>query len=1022
MTVDEGLTVDATGLGQAVRELLEDLQETRERWFLPVLLMLVRDGLDSLRFYLEAGEKQERHGIAWWEPLVAMAWPVPWDWDRWEAEGPGWYGPTPEGLVRRAEEAGAAGDVEALADAVLDFVVLEVLQSLTALYVTDTHEYPYALVHTPDAAAEVALMPPGLVEELGLERMTKEEEEAVLAELYAPFTFNRDGLNRLDPALTEAVALNVVKSAWPKDRGGKAEGGPRKVLDPETRARMKEVSKEVLTLLEDPLRLTLRDEGREREVSIRLIVQPLMVSPATRDAFFPTAVGIVDPETGHGADLHLLSDEAKAALWTKAFEALDLYEGTPAENELESILRAHMERRKARGKVKTGPPARYLLDGPTRIDRGALALVGHMEKVTLPRKWSSVRRWEELVEEERTRLQDEHGDEAFQATDQRGPLLLKKTVLEGTKGAKSFREVVELSKEAEDGLLEGLAGRPFRRVLKDEDGRHREFLIKRVRVAGGGTLEVRLSWYDSAWRLVDSAREDQRNELEDSRRRFEGSLFEDLDPKEREALDNALQHMQAVRDGRAVMECILSTFGRDGRNPVEVAAWTLRTLLECEKDPNGLQRVRGCLRALQELRYSMKAVGTGTPFRSFGPFLANVDYDPRGAGGHGDGVFYLQVAEPFVGALKVFAANHRIKDARRVLVYEWTKDLTRDEKKTLGEEGYVQGFSALGAFFDRAKGFTDHQSRLRRWIEHELTLNRDATKTGRSGLRVTRGEDAKRPRAYDTYFCPLLPEGRAFFGALGHFKHNPESGRTLYGGGSAATPTSGAKTEGLMAVMGHEVPSGRSGPKRQKVLKAALQDLRAVVEEALGGVVAACHGGRWFTLEEAVRLLPEPELGKKARWFLFVAEDWNQRYHKALEDYHEARRALGETDHVVRVTKDREVYRKSEEALRGVRHEPAAPDELPLHHRLLAARRDRGLSQEAVGKLFGVSKMAVSKWEAGPLADEAGKVRGKPIPEELVPLVRRWIEGGTPPTAAELAGRRTRRTGRRPTKAERGGS
>jgi DNA-binding transcriptional regulator YiaG len=118
---------------------------------------------------------------------------------------------------------------------------------------------------------------------------------------------------------------------------------------------------------------------------------------------------------------------------------------------------------------------------------------------------------------------------------------------------------------------------------------------------------------------------------------------------------------------------------------------------------------------------------------------------------------------------------------------------------------------------------------------------------------------------------------------------------------------------------------------------------------------------------------------------------------------------------------DLEVHRKALEALHGVRHETEEPAQahaaedtqarLPLHHRLLAVRRERSLSQTDVGRLFGVSKITVLKWEAGPLSDEEGKVRGKPIPTELVPLLQRWIETGEPPTPEELARRRTRRTG-----------
>jgi hypothetical protein len=55
--------------------------------------------------------------------------------------------------------------------------------------------------------------------------------------------------------------------------------------------------------------------------------------------------------------------------------------------------------------------------------------------------------------------------------------------------------------------------------------------------------------------------------------------------------------------------------------------------------------------------------------------------------------------------------------------------------------------------------------------------------------------------------------------------------------------------------------------------------------------------------------------------------------------------------------------------------------------------------------------VAVAKWETGATPDESGRVRGKAISSELRPLVQRWIETGEPPSAEELAGLRSRRSG-----------
>jgi hypothetical protein len=85
---------------QAVTSFLNRIEERRKEWFLPVLLMLVRDGLESLRGYLEDPTETE---ITWADPVVELRWPIRWEWERWEREGLVWAGPEPEDLVRLAE-------------------------------------------------------------------------------------------------------------------------------------------------------------------------------------------------------------------------------------------------------------------------------------------------------------------------------------------------------------------------------------------------------------------------------------------------------------------------------------------------------------------------------------------------------------------------------------------------------------------------------------------------------------------------------------------------------------------------------------------------------------------------------------------------------------------------------------------------------------------------------------------------------------------------------------------------------
>ncbi len=71
---------------------------------------------------------------------------------------------------------------------------------------------------------------------------------------------------------------------------------------------------------------------------------------------------------------------------------------------------------------------------------------------------------------------------------------------------------------------------------------------------------------------------------------------------------------------------------------------------------------------------------------------------------------------------------------------------------------------------------------------------------------------------------------------------------------------------------------------------------------------------------------------------------------------------------------------------------------LPLRERLREVMNRRNVSGAALAPLFGVSKMTVSRWLRGE----------KPISEDAVPLLLRWIESEAAPTAEELTARRRR--------------
>lgn len=761
-------------------------------------------------------------------------------------------------------------------------------------------------------------------------------------------------------------------------------------------------------------------------------VYPLVVDERARHAYYPVVAGLsLWPHGEMPDDIEQLlwkspdpvlvaawTPEQRKAHWEKVFAAL-------AAIEEPLHARDEVDVDSNNGDDST-PPAlptpeviavtereRYLLEGPTRMDKRAATLVAYAHGLNLPRKWTAIRPWHQLVEKEIERLQKELGSEAFKSSTARGKKARSAGLIRRVRP--NGEQVIELSEEAANALAERESLRGFRRLVRDEDGVQREYLIKHLRTPEG-RLEIRLSWYGMAWPLVGDALDYQQNSLRALESRTplgQPSLFEELEERRRSELNGMLRQMESIRDARLVMDLILRTFGRDGQNPLHIPAWQLRALLECESDDHGFTRVEGCLRALQEVRFHVKADrnGPGGKAESFGPFIGDVKYIARGHGKHTDGDYYLQVSPGAIGCLQVFSTGqYKAANTERVLTYDWNKSLTQENRENLS--GYSRGFLTLAPYYDRAKGFSPTQSNLLRWIERELTLNKDAARKSHNIKRASKGDaNAEEPRLYGHDFCPLLPRGLHYYGALGHFARNPETGRKLQ---SSERAGGAAPNESLLTVMGQILPPRRARVQRHDVLAQALQDLQAVVEEALGGYAVAWLApsgsgkGRWLSLQDAAGI-PEKEL-LNATWFLFIAPDFRDRLAQDLEKYHAQRHADGKIPYPIRVTHDRQEAHKGHLQAAG-EHFDGQDGSEPVRVRLKNHRTAQKLSQAKVGQLFGVSQKTIDYWEKGPLADEQGIVRGKPIPQEMLPFVLRWIETNVPPTEAELANRKTRRTG-----------
>ena len=732
-----------------------------------------------------------------------------------------------------------------------------------------------------------------------------------------------------------------------------------------------------------PLRFSAEsDTGGILEGSVVALVYPLVVDADDRRAWFTMGVGLVFTK----GDPRRWPEEDLAGFWDYCLNL-----GGAGDEETTSETSTKSTR-----SPKAGPPekrtALALLDGNTLMDTGVAHLVRFMDGTKLPRKWGRIKKWDDLVQAEVDRLRDAHGEDAFVEVDGvRKALLRRKWTAAGV-------ELVELTNEAERELKDHEGHKGFRGVFKDRDNVPREYLVKRFR-AGGGYMEVRLSWYSSAWRLVAEELEEEEARALERKAETDGLLFDELREKERRTVDGWLRHLGTLKDAREVMDYVLRRFGMIGENPVHVPASEFRVLLECKQDDHGHGRVNGALRALQELRFDMKAagVGPGVSGHAFGGLVSDVRYKGRGPGKHTDGDFYISLSDIAVGCLHVFGtAEGRIREPRRV--FDFTAGLSKDEREKLD---FVRSYT-LAPLYDRAKGFTRTQRALREWVDHNLTLRKDAAAKVHKHAKVPpSASDANEPRLYGPSFCPLLEEGRRYHAPLGHFSRNPETGRKLKGRSQARTKTGGAKSGGLLEIMGYDLPPGRAGEGRAKVAANALQDLRAVVEEALGGRVIGKHAGKWITLTDAEKLHPW-DLLEKVTWFLFLPEDWLDRVHADIEQHHQDRYERGETDRPVRVTTDRADYEKGLED-RGEAVEGVGLSD--LRNRLRAARKDRGLSQAEVGRVFGVRQPVVSKWEQGP---EQG---GKAIPDGLRPYVLRWIETEEGPTEGELEELDARRRG-----------
>jgi DNA-binding transcriptional regulator YiaG len=199
--------------------------------------------------------------------------------------------------------------------------------------------------------------------------------------------------------------------------------------------------------------------------------------------------------------------------------------------------------------------------------------------------------------------------------------------------------------------------------------------------------------------------------------------------------------------------------------------------------------------------------------------------------------------------------------------------------------------------------------------------------------------------------------------------------------------------------MGYLLPSGPWSMRKDDILASVLGDLKAVVVECFGGVVVGRLGNDWLRLNQ-FRELDETTLIHKLKVICFVPQDYRAKHRASFEDATGYR--VAEDPKKAEQASWEVMYKQVQELASEADTIPSIENafrDLPVRERIQEVMHRRKVSGAALASLFGISKMTVSNWLTGK----------KPIPEDAVPLLVRWVESGTAPTPEELAARRGRR-------------
>lgn len=631
---------------------------------------------------------------------------------------------------------------------------------------------------------------------------------------------------------------------------------------------------------------------------------------------------------------------------------------------------------------------------PATISATAFGLLKDNSKLfRLPRNISRAKVWDTLKRERIAYLQSEFGYSAFSDEDENGKPIKPSLIRKGDEVTLSRTEEKELRmRYGLEGFLEhDSRGRlAFYRCHEDEQGK---------------LIEHRLSW-DRTSRLFSDGLSREKRELE--QRRSELSEQFDLGDEYKKRVDQALENVKVAEHCHILRALILSEVSHQRSALVELKASDVAVVLwkGAPRPRDWLTQIKNALYSLRDLVLTFRVDGKREGIRQF---IFDWDYVPAGKGGRGDGFFYALVNESFLGHMIMFAADGKVSRGGLMgPAYDFTKRLSADEKQR-NERGVQLPKGPGHILFDLE--LQPEQQALSLWMSAQLTRQKDPVREGHKTERVhPKHASANEPRLYDNAFCPLLPEGRQFISPLSAFKHQPETGRTLFGTQTAGTKTSGGRTGGLLEIMDYQLPPGRAHRQRKAITDKALDDIEAVVVGHYGGIVVGRVGeGRkdeWFPLDK-IRHFSEPNL-KKVKFYFFVPPNAYDKLQERAEK--KLGKRLTPSIEEARAARRSQLVEFPRENSEGDGKPSMGFYSLPsLIHETLSKR---GLKRSDFARIFGVSKMAVSHWLHG-LKDGEDPANAKRIAPDLVPFIMRWIETGQEPSADELASLPSRQKGAR---------